>query len=88
MKEFMADLKAMVKTEYGTLFVLSAEAKIKLKNDIKSCGKKLFDLYGGEGETYEEPSDEEEEANISRLPVLPEQCIQFSSSTNNPSSAS
>ncbi|KAG5652133.1 hypothetical protein H0H81_006209 [Sphagnurus paluster] len=87
-KEFTADLKAMVRTEYGTLFVLSAEAKIKLKNDLKACAKKLFDLYGGEGQTYQEPSDEEYEAYIARLPVLPQQCLRFSNSTDNPSPAS
>ncbi|KAG5649890.1 hypothetical protein H0H81_001630 [Sphagnurus paluster] len=57
-KEFLEDLKAMGKTEYGTLFVLSrAETKIQLRNDIKACAKRLFNRYVRNGQAYQEPSD-------------------------------
>ncbi|KAG5649797.1 hypothetical protein H0H81_002014 [Sphagnurus paluster] len=75
-KEFVDDMKAMVKTEYGTFFVMLAEAKMKLEEALKTCQKKLYDDDKSlNGNSYSAPPDEQVDIDFVRLPVLPEECL-------------
>ncbi|KAG5650609.1 hypothetical protein H0H81_011657 [Sphagnurus paluster] len=74
-QEFYDDLGAMVETEYGTLFVMSAEDKIKSVEVLKECQKRLREDTTIDQDSYRAPTDEEVDTDFSSLPVLPVECL-------------
>ncbi|KAG5634708.1 hypothetical protein H0H81_001046, partial [Sphagnurus paluster] len=75
-KEFVDDMKAMVKTEYGTLFVTSAEDKMKLEEALKACQKRLYEQDKSvNGTSYNAPTNAQVDIDFVRLPVLPQECL-------------
>ncbi|KAG5635439.1 hypothetical protein H0H81_011246 [Sphagnurus paluster] len=75
-KEFVDDMKAMVKTEYGTLFVMLAKEKVKLEEALKACHKKLYDQDKSINRTpYSAPNNTQVDIDIVRLPILPQECL-------------
>ncbi|KAG5634302.1 hypothetical protein H0H81_002492 [Sphagnurus paluster] len=76
-KEFFDDLKAMVKTEYGPLFVMPAEDKIKFEETLKACQKELYaNDKSLDGKPYRAPTDQEVDVDFVRLPILPQECLR------------
>ncbi|KAG5650235.1 hypothetical protein H0H81_000210 [Sphagnurus paluster] len=81
-KEFADDMKAMVKTEYGTLFVMPVEEKLKLEQTLKACHQRLYGTDNSlDGTRYIAPTDEQVDANVLKLPVLPEECLRLDGPT-------